>query len=299
MAKEQFDFQELKGLKFSLYKKTYCKPAMLKAGKAGIFLEKFDIKARKKGAIYLSFKKLNLAKKAYEAIKADKSIHLIKRTALVSALYAKDEEGKGTISLDILKGGLDADTIMASGETMFAEEFQMGLNVTGTSEDVAVDLNGDGLINEEDGDRNQDGVIDSSTIQELKQKFQEAQQLYKQSKTLDKGAKVEALKEVSLRFKTLMPNLDRFISNCDQKQQLQTATKIKENIEKFQSALVATATKGTAKDTAKGTAKSNSKLEALTGGISKKAAQLLKDYQSEIDSIDGLADKLRSISQLA
>jgi hypothetical protein len=295
MAKEQFDFEELKGLKLSEYKKKYCKPAMFKAGKAGLFLYKFDIKARKKEAIYLSFKKPNLAKKAYEAIKADKSIHLVKRTALVSAQYGKDEEGKDTISLDILKGGLDADTIMASGEMMFAEEFQIKLNVTGTSEDIAVDLNGDGIINEEDGDRNQDGVIDSSTIQELKQKFQEAQQLYKQSKNLDKGAKVEALKEVSSRFKTLMPNLDRFISNCDQKPQLQTATKIKENIEKFQNALSGTATKGTEN----GTPKSNSKLDALTSGISKKAAQLLKNYQTEIETIDGLADKLKSISQLA
>jgi hypothetical protein len=298
MANEIFDFAGLKKLKLKEYKDTYCKPNFLKAGKAGLVLIKFDIKSRKKDAIYLSFKKPKLAKDAYEALKSDKNIHLAKHAALVSAKCAKGEDGKLMISINIIKGGLSAEDINTNEniKVLFSDVIKMGLNVTGASDDIAEDTNSDGTIDGEDGDRNEDGVIDESTIVELRQKFQKAQQLYKQSKSLDKSAKAEAINTVAKMFKELMPNLNNFIERSDQKAQLQTANKIKENIVKFQNAL------GGSDNTESNTPTVD--LDELTTNISDKATELLKSYQDAITTFDegntgeSLKAKLESISKI-
>lgn len=293
MADEQFDFEGLKELNFKAYKELYCKEPMLMKATAGIFLHRFTIKGRKNKAIFLPFKKPNVAKKTYLAIKkAGKNIHLLKHTALVNATYDKKNR---LMSLEIIGGGLSPDLIKESGTVMFKKRFKLDLEVTGTSEDLAVDINNDGVIDIEDGDGNQDGVIDYSII-ELVQEFQEAQELHKQSKALDKKAQKEALSKVSLMFNVLSPKVESFIDKTDQKSQLKTATRIKENIEKFQNALggSSTAPEG-----------ANKKLDVLTGGISRKATQLLKDYQSQIAAFDkendmgeSLLSKLESISKI-
>ena len=209
--------------------------------------------------------------------------------------------GKGEVTLEIKKGGLTADVIQAELQELFDKVIILGLNVIGTSDDIAVDTNNDGTIDGEDGDENEDGVldtaIDTSTIIELKQEFQEAQQLYKQSKDLDKSAKVETIKTVSKKFNELMPKLDNFIEYSDQEAQLQTATRIKENIVKFQNALSG--------GNATGSEKSNDNLEILANNISTKAAQLLKNYQDAITNFDKgnkesetLYNRLRNISKI-
>jgi len=293
MANDAFDFEHLKGLKLSEYKKEFCKPAMLKAGKAGIVLMKYDIKARKKGAIYLSFKKLNLAKSAFEAIKADKSIHLIKRTALVNASHGKGEDGKSLITLDIIKGGLTAEEIQLGAEELFTQTILMGLKVTGISAD------GDEANSETDtaSDSATDTVTDNSTIKELRQAFQNAKQMYKEVGKVDAKLKAKTMLDTWNQLEALMPKLENFISSSDKAVQVQTATKITAAAQKIQANLKPLIDKIKAK--ANPEASSNSNLDTLTKGISDRATELLSTYSSEISKIKDLADKLKTLSQLA
>ncbi|CAA6825398.1 MAG: Unknown protein [uncultured Aureispira sp.] len=292
MANDLFDFEHLKGLKLSEYKKEFCKPAMIKAGKAGLVLMKYDIKARKKGAIYLSFKKLNLAKSAFEAIKADKSIHLIKRTALVNASYGKGEDGKSLVTLNILKGGLTAEEIQLGAEELFTQTILMGLKVTGISEDAdQADQTADAAT---------DASADDSTIKGLRKDFQNAKQMYKEVGKVDAKLKAKTMLDTWNLLENLMPKLENFISSSDNTAQVQTATKITEAAQTIKATLKPLIDKIKAKGKAKPSSeKSNSNLDSLASGISSKAAQLLKDYQGEISAIDGLTENLKSISQIA
>lgn len=292
MANDLFDFEHLKGLKLSEYKKEFCKPAMIKAGKAGLVLMKYDIKARKKGAIYLSFKKLNLAKSAFEAIKADKSIHLIKRTALVNASYGKGEDGKSLVTLNILKGGLTAEEIQLGAEELFTQTILMGLKVTGISEDADQADQTAGAAT--------DASADDSAIKGLRKDFQNAKQMYKEVGKVDAKLKAKTMLDTWNLLESLMPKLENFISSSDNTAQVETATKITEAAQTIKATLKPLIDKIKAKGKAKPSSeKSNSNLDSLTSGISSKAAQLLKDYQDEISAIDGLAEKLKSISQIA
>lgn len=139
MAKEEFDFNALKELKFNDYKKEYCKPARIKKAKGGLVLVKFDLKAKKKGCVFLPFNKLEEAKVAFKALKDDKSIHLVKRTALVGVKNGKGENGP-EVTLEVLKGGLTADMIKSEADELFNNTIKMALNVTGVSEDDDVSL---------------------------------------------------------------------------------------------------------------------------------------------------------------
>lgn len=135
MAKEEFDFKALKESKFEAYKKTYCKPAALKKAKGGLVFIKFDLTGRKKGCVFLPFPKKDGAKSAYEKVKKDKSIHLLKHTALVEPTYGKADDGSPQMTLNILKGGLTADLIKAEGDELFNKTFKIQLKVTGASDD--------------------------------------------------------------------------------------------------------------------------------------------------------------------
>lgn len=302
MAKEIFDFKAFSELKYNLYEKQYAKTQVVKKAKAAIILYKYALGSRKNLTLIIPFKKMDLAVLAYKAIKKDKSIHAIKRTALAKLVHEK----KGEVTLEIKKGGLTVDLIQTNLVQLFsnpdlpAGPIALELKVTGASDDVSVDINNDGVIDGEDGDKNQDGVldtvIDTSTIVELKEEFLKAQELLKQSKTLNETAKTEARNKVSAMFDALMPKLENFLEYSDQKPALKTATRIKENIEKFQNALSGSSS------TPEGP---NKKLNVLTGGISRKATQLLKDFQSEIAAFDkenemgeSLLAKLESISKM-
>jgi hypothetical protein len=290
MAKEIFDFEKFSSLALKDYKREYAKAKVIKKAKAALIVNKYAFASNKtKHTLIIPFKKMDLAVLAYKAIKADKNIHKATWTSLVKVTHGKDTAGKDEVTLEIKKGGLAGELIQTELQELFDKVVMLGLNVVGTS-DHAVE---EGSSEDSNNDGVSDTAIDESTIVELKQEFQAAQKLYKESKSLDKASKVEALKTVSEKFKALMPKLNNFLEYADQKPQLQTAAKIKENILKFQTALSGNSTPSPEA--------SNSNLDALTGSISTKAAQLLKTktYQDEIASIDGLADKLKSISQIA
>lgn len=293
MAKEEFDFQALQELKFNEYKKQYCKAAVIKKAKGGLVLVKYDLKARKKGCVFIPFNKPEQAKAAFKNLK-DNKIHLLKRTALVSVSHGKTETGGPEVTLNIIKGGLIADDVMLEAEGLFTETIQMALKVTGVSEDSGEnEAENEAETSSEASTDTQD--TNESTLKELKEAFQEAKTLYKQVGKVEPNLKAKTMLATWTKLEDLMPQLETFISSSNQKEQVGIATKISEAAKTIQATLKPHIDKIRAKQGEK----SNSNLDSLTGGISNKAAQLLKDYQDEIASIEGLADKLKSISQIA
>lgn len=286
MADKKFDFEELKEMKFLAYTKKYCKPIKIKNAGGGILLRRFK-QGGKKVCIFLPFKKFNVAKVEFERIKKE-GIHEEKHISLVYVSFAKGETGpEVTLTISAKAKKLSADDIIEAATPLFKNHIKMGLNVVGVSENTDIETTSESSI---------DTVVRDSTITELREEFQEAQQLYKESKKLDETAKAEARNKVSLMFKVLMPKVKYFLENSDQKSELKTAERIKDNIDKFQNAL------GGSSTTPEGP---NKKLNVLTGGISRKATQLLKDFQSEIAAFDkenemgeSLLAKLESISKI-
>jgi uncharacterized membrane protein YebE (DUF533 family) len=171
--KEEFDLGAIKELKFNQFKKENLKPSIIKKAKAAVIFSRLDLKGAKKSFIPICFNKPADAKKAFEAVKKGK-LHLLKRTALVSVSHGKGADGGPEVTLDILKGGLAAETILSEGEELFMNTIKMGLKVTGVAEDVeetaetatdagdaaAQNTGNDAAANTEDDTTKEDGLLE-------------------------------------------------------------------------------------------------------------------------------------------
>jgi hypothetical protein len=291
MAKEVFDFNAFKELKLVDYKKQHAKTQIVKKAKAALVLIKYDLGSKKKQSLIIPFKKMDEAVLAYKELKSNKKIHLVKFTSLVKVI-----QGQKEVTLEIKKGGLAADVIQTELQELFDKVVMLGLNVTGTSDDA----DAEGAADAEDSaevvsEASTDTDSEESSLKELNQSFQEAKQMYKQVGKVEANLKAKTMLATWNKIEDLMPQLQQFIASSDKKGQVETAEKINTAAKTIQNALKPSIDKIKAKQGEK----SNTSLDSLTGGISGKAAQLLKDYQDEIASIDGLADKLKSISQIS
>lgn len=132
MAKEEFDLEAVKGMKFNQFKKENLKNAVVKKSNFAVIFSKLDLVGAKKSFIPYFFKKRADAKDAFEKIKGNKG-HLVKRMAFVSVTHGAGDDG-AEMTLDIIKGGLAADTIISEGQELFTNTLKMGLKVVGASE---------------------------------------------------------------------------------------------------------------------------------------------------------------------
>jgi hypothetical protein len=285
-----FQYSDLKLVKELDYNKKVLK--ILGKGKitSALMINKFTRNGKAaKMPILIPFMKAPLAKKAYDEI-IKKSLHPKKLVALVDVTYDNVKTGdcsNGTITLTYVKGGLNAGAIFSANIVKFFQaKLSMLLVVTGMSE----------ITPETEPETVSSSTENENTIEKLGQAFVEANVLSKQIKTAED--KLALINDLQNKLIVLMPKLEEFIFSTEIKKEKNQAKKIKKAAIQLQSNLEEAAAKIKAKN-AKKTEASNSNLDALNGGISTKAAQLLKTYQDEIASIDGLADKLKSISQIA
>lgn len=136
MATLDFDFEAFKAQKFTEYKKKEIKPVHVRKAKAGIVFTDYKLAGKKTACVFIPIKKAPEAVQLFKKIKNDKE-HLLKKTALVKVAVGKDEDGSDKISLEIMKGGLNRNSILAKGGQLFETVLKMKLEVAGGAAVVA------------------------------------------------------------------------------------------------------------------------------------------------------------------
>ena len=145
MATEDFDFEAFKAQKFTEYKKKEIKPVLVRKAKAGIVFTDYKLAGKKTACVFIPIKKAPEAVQLFKQIKKDKE-HLLKKTALVKVAVGKDEDGSDKISLEIMKGGLNRNSILAKGEKLFGTILKMKLEVLGGVEEEAEETQEDVVV---------------------------------------------------------------------------------------------------------------------------------------------------------
>jgi len=138
MATEDFDFEAFKAQKFAAYKKKEIKPVLVRKAKAGIVFTDYKLAGKKTACVFIPMKKGPQAVKLFKQIKATKE-HLLKKTALVKVTVGKAEDGSDKISLQIMKGGLNRNSLLAKGEQLFGTILKMKLEVLGGADEVVTE----------------------------------------------------------------------------------------------------------------------------------------------------------------
>lgn len=205
MGQDAFDFDELKGQKYTEYKKVTCKVNKVKKAKGGLVVRKFDLSNKKKADLFIPFMKAKDAMLAYKALKKDKKIHKVKDTALVSVACVK-----GEVTLDILQGGMDATAITDGISQLFAD-MTLNLTVTGMPS------------TEEDGDNSDtEETSETSTAPETSTDEDDTKKEDKKTKRAAKRAKMR-----------------EGVAKLDSVKDKASKDKIEANIEKYETALAA------------------------------------------------------------
>lgn len=185
MAKEGFDFDALKGLAYNEYVKTTCKKNKVEKAKGGLVVRKFDLSNKKKANLFIPFLKQKDAILAFKALKKDKTIHLVKNTALVSVFRKKED-----ITLTILQGGMTADDVKSGVDSLFAN-INMKLTVTGESSSDEVGSDSSETSTEDSGK-------DEKLAEKAAKKAARAEKRYKMLEGIDKMKKAKAQGKISV-----------------------------------------------------------------------------------------------------
>ena len=130
MAGQDFDFDAFRGQKFAEYKKKDIKPAIVRKAKGGIVFTDYKLAGKKIPCVFIPMKKVPEALNLFKQVKASKE-HILKKTALVAVTIGKAEDGSEKITLEIKKGGLSRDFIIAKGTDLFETTIKMKLDVMG------------------------------------------------------------------------------------------------------------------------------------------------------------------------
>lgn len=130
MAGQDFDFDAFRGQKFAEYKKKDIKPALVRKAKAGVIFTDYKLAGKKIPCVFIPMKKVPEALNLFKQVKASKE-HILKKTALVAVTVGKADDGSEKISLEIKKGGLSRDFIIAKGTDLFETTIKMKLDVLG------------------------------------------------------------------------------------------------------------------------------------------------------------------------
>lgn len=130
MANADFDFEAFKAQKFAEYKKKDIKPALVRKAKAGVIFTDYKLAGKKIPCVFIPMKKVPEALNLFKQVKASKE-HILKKTALVAVTIGKADDGSEKITLEIKKGGLSRDFIIAKGTDLFETTIKMKLDVLG------------------------------------------------------------------------------------------------------------------------------------------------------------------------
>jgi len=136
---KDFDFKSFKETKKNKYLKEYCKPKDVKKSKGGIVFLDYKMAGKKTHCVFIPFKKLNEAQKAFKKIKKEKE-HKIKKTAFVSVNVAKGADGTQEVTLEVKKGGVDPTLLQSKGVTLFEKGIKMKLNVIGAAQEAVEEV---------------------------------------------------------------------------------------------------------------------------------------------------------------
>lgn len=185
MAKEDFDFGELKELKYNEYVKTTCKLNKVEKAKGGLVVRKFDLSNKKKADLFIPFLKEKDAILAFKALKKDKTIHLVKNTALVSVFRKKKD-----ITLTILQGGMTGDDVKLGVGSLFTN---MKLNLTVTGESSTDEVSSDSPeVSTDDSEKNE------KLTEKAEKRAKRAEKRYKMLEGIDKMKKAKAQGKISI-----------------------------------------------------------------------------------------------------
>lgn len=134
MANKEFDFKELGKCKLPVYKKKYCKPAMVKKAKAAIIMLDYKLAEKKVPCVLLTFKKVAEAALAFKELKKNKE-HLLKKTGLCKVEIHKRADGQLVFKAEIKKGGINPQALKMKGTDLFDNTLKMKLKVMGGKEE--------------------------------------------------------------------------------------------------------------------------------------------------------------------
>ena len=149
MAGQDFDFDAFRGQKFAEYKKKDIKPAIVRKAKAGVIFTDYKLAGKKIPCVFIPMKKVPEALNLFKQVKASKE-HILKKTALVAVTVGKADDGSEKITLEIKKGGLSRDFIIAKGMDLFETTIKMKLDVMGGA-DAPAEEAAQEEVQEEDG----------------------------------------------------------------------------------------------------------------------------------------------------
>jgi hypothetical protein len=174
MAEKEFDFKELSECKLAVYKKQYCKPAVVKKAKGAIIMLDYKLSGKKIPCVIITFKKPAEAKKVFKDLKMNKE-HVLKKTGLCKVDIGKDDGGYPQITVDILKGGLSPEALIKKGADLFDNTLKMKLIVKGgkeeeiqeIEEEETSDANGQVDTNEDTIAKDQKKTLRSAKIKKM------------------------------------------------------------------------------------------------------------------------------------
>lgn len=149
MADQNFDFNELKGLKLAQYKKTHLKPAVFKKCKGAIIFVDYKLAGKKTPCVIVPFKKGAIAAKTFKDVKKNKE-HLLKKTGLAALEFGMDAEGKAQVKIELKKGGLSAEMLKTKAAKLFGE-IKMAFEVVGSAEAGGAEEQSEGTEEQNEG----------------------------------------------------------------------------------------------------------------------------------------------------
>lgn len=295
---DEFDFNSYKNQKETEYNKSILTTLKKNKTTAGLVIWKFQ-RSMKKGFVplFIPFIKDIKAKEACASIISDK-LHEKKWLGCVGVSYDKTkiaDHKNGTITLSLLtsKGGLAAASIAKDTTKFFKENFGMKLVVTGLEDKKEQTSNAPESSTDVNTEENTTTVGAKTT--EWEESFNK---LKKNIVTLSKLQLQGKLSKVKLEVN--VKNCEDALSKLDARLERDKIVDGRGKVDSLKQALQdLRAGKEVSLEDEQRTEKSNSALDTLTSGIGKKAAQLLSKYEDQIKDIDGLADKLKSISEIA
>lgn len=270
MADNDFDFDAFKALKLVQYTKEYCKTTIIKKSSAALIFLDYKMAGKKTSCVVIPFKKYPEAMKAFKAAKLAKESSA-KKTGLAELTVAKGPDGKEEIIVDIKKGGIGPEMLMAKGADFFLNTIGIPLKAIGKAEDVeeedAADTNSDNKETKEKSDTPSDQSV---------QKADRAAKMTQIKINIDKmmalagKAPKEKLEENIVKYQTILDKLNNTVIDKEEQKMIDTIQTELDKLKKQMSQTAPAPTEGkklTPEQKVKikdNMAKINARLEAIT-----------------------------------
>lgn len=297
MADENYDFQALRDGKFSEYRISINKDAYYKNATFALVLAPFKM-GTKPTCAFLLFKNSILAKKAYDHwnknIKDSKIKLATTKAAMFSLDISKADDGILDLTLKWSKGDKKFDLFQEALEPLFDKARR--IKVEGSKDKTGASSEDSPSTTEtttEETAKNETPV--NAKTAEWEASFNKVKGNIVTLSKLQLQGKVSKVK-LEINIKNLEDSVNKLDASLGKVQIVDGAGKVNSLKQALKDIR---AGKEISLEDEQRVKKSNEALDTLTGGIGKKAAQLLSKYQDQIKDIEGLADKLESLSKIA